>query len=228
VLDDRSSACEPLAEAAALTIAILADDFAQQSAPRAAPSPAPIVSAPPPRPATIAQPVEQKRELEVWVGAGGGGAMSFISPLAPILGFSTALDSINFRQGLRVMLTTEQKFELDPGRVVVQAWLLTVLSCLRFTQASFGAALCGALDGSMLRASAEGFENGQPSTRKYAAAGLELQPAWLVSDSYRLSAALGALLPFRQESFSVTGRGVAYVPPPINWRVLVFSEIGAF
>jgi hypothetical protein len=170
----------------------------------------------------------RQSDLKVWVGAGGGAAISFISPLAPILGFGAALDSINFRQGLRVMLTTEQKFQLEPGRVVVQAWLATVLTCLRFTQGSLGAALCGALDGSMLRASAEGFESGQPSTRKYAALGLELQPAWSISDSYRLSAALGALVPFRQESFSVTGRGVAYVPPKINWRALVFSEIGAF
>lgn len=225
VLQDRSSACEPLAEAAALTIAILADDYAQ----RAEPTPAPSV-APRPKPVAlaVAPPAARDEKSKVWVGAGGGAAMSFISPLAPILGFSAVLDSGSFQHGLRVMLTTEQKFGLDPGHVVVQAWLATLLSCLRFSHGRFGMALCGALDGSMVRASAEGFEDGKPSTRKYGAAGLEAQPSWNLSRRYRISAALGALLPFTQESFSVTGKGVAYVPPSLNWRILVFSEIGAF
>jgi hypothetical protein len=226
VLQDRSSACEPLAEAAALTIAILADDYAQ----RAEPSPAPPV-VPRPEPVAVAvvpspPPVDERSE--VWVGAGAGAAMSFISPLAPILGFSAALDSGSFQNGLRVMLTTEQKFALDPGHVVVQAWLLTLLSCVRFSQGRFGTAVCGALDGSMVRASAEGFEDGKSSTRKYGAAGVELQPSWNLSRRYRISAALGALLPFTRESFSVAGRGVAYVPPQLNWRIVVVSEIGAF
>ena len=57
---------------------------------------------------------------------------------------------------------------------------------------------------------------------------MEAQPTWNVSDGYRISVVLGALLPFTRESFSVVGRGVAYVPPQLNWRILVFSEIGAF
>ncbi len=225
LLQDRSSACEPLAEAAALTIAILADDYAQ----RAEPTPAPLV-VPRAKPVvtTVVPPAPRDDRSKAWVGAGGGAAMSFISPLAPILGFSAALDSRAFQHGLRVMLTTEQKFDLVPGHVVVQAWLATLLSCLRFSQGRFGTALCGALDGSMVRASAEGFEDGKPSTRKYGAAGIEAQPSWNLSRRYRISAVLGALLPFSQESFSVTGKGVAYVPPPLNWRFLVFSEIGAF
>ena len=224
VLQDRSTACEPLAEAAALTIAILADDYAQ----RAEPSPAPpVVPRAKPVPRVVAPPPPDERS-KVWVGAGGGAAMSFISPLSPILGFSAALDSGSFQNGLRLMLTTEQKFGLDPGHVVVQAWLLTLLSCVRFSQGRFGMALCGALDGSMVRASAEGFEDGKPSTRKYGAAGLEAQPSWNLLRRYRISAALGALVPFTRESFSVSGKGVAYVPPQLNWRILVFSEIGAF
>lgn len=228
-LQDRSSACAPLAEAAALTIAILADDVAQH----AEPTPA----EPSAEPASVAAPMitpkgegysEPERSSRVWVGAGGGLTAAWISPLAPALGFSGAVDSGSLRFGLRLMMTTEQKFELSPGSVFVQAWLGTAFSCLRLTQGRFGSGLCAAVDLGMLRASAEGFAQGEPSSRSYQAVGLEAQPSWNVSDGYRISMALGALLPFTRESFSVIGRGVAYVPPQLNWRILVFSEIGAF
>jgi hypothetical protein len=226
VLQDRSSACAPLAEAAALTIAILADDFAQHVEPSPAPPP---IAPPPARLSTRGVDHDgSKATSKVWVGAGGGATAAWISPLAPALGFSLVLDSASFRYGLRLMMTTEQKFELAPGRVVIQAWLATAFSCLRLTQGNFGSGLCVTADGGLLRASAEGFAQGEPRSRGYEAVGLEAQPSWNVSDGYRISLALGALLPFKRESFSVVGRGVAYIPPQLNWRILVFSEIGAF
>ena len=228
VLSDRSPTCQPLAEAAALTIAILADDSAQRDKPRTTTEPRAEERAPIDVTPTTYEPPTRPSSTKVWVGAGGGAALGFISALAPELGFGATLDSDDFSSGLRVMLTTEQKFALDPGHVVVQAWLATAFSCLRFAGGRLGAALCGTFDGGMLRASADGFDDGKPSSRSYEALGLELHPSWYVSNSYRISAIFGALLPFRQESFSVVGRGVAYVPPPLNWRILLFSEIGAF
>ena len=228
VLQDRSPACEPLAEAVALTIAILADDTAQhEQQPLRTPDESarkPIAVTPP------ATPTGDSRNgaFKVWVGAGGGAAMSWIAPVAPVLGFSLGLDTFSFRQGVRLMITTEHKFRLDPGSVVVQAWLATVFSCLQRSHGHFGAAACATADAGMLRASAEGFAEGRPSTRNYEGVGLEAQPSWYISDSYRISAALGVLFPISRESFSVTGKGVAYIPPQVNWRVLVFSEIGAF
>jgi hypothetical protein len=227
-LSDRSTACQPLAEAVAITIAILADDYAQHRptpSQEAAPAPAAPVQPPPDVPPSAAP---RHSSLRAWVGAGGGAAVSWISPAAPVLGFSVSLDSPYLRQSMRVMLTTEQKFDLDPGRVVVQAWLATLLSCARFAGKSVGTALCAAFDASMLRASAQGFSDATSSSRPYEAVGVELQPSWMITQSYGITAVLGVLLPFTQESFSVTGRGVAYLPPPLNWRVLLFSELGAF
>ncbi len=226
-LEDRSSACQPLAEAVALTIAILADS-AQRIEPPLKPNPAGDSGRKPSLVTPAPTREGDKNPVKVWVGAGGGAAMSWISPIAPVLGFSLGLDSSALRVGARLMITTEQKFELDPGRVVVQAWLATVFSCLQHAQGHFGLALCATADAGMLRASAEGFAQGKPSTRNYEGVGLEAQPSWYISDSYRISAALGALLPISRESFSVTGKGVVYIPPQLNWRVLVFSEIGAF
>ncbi|HKY40297.1 MAG TPA: hypothetical protein VJN18_30390 [Polyangiaceae bacterium] len=228
VLQDRSTACEPLAEAAALTVALLAEDFAQKEEEVAAPEPAAPPSTRAPDPVEVPADPNERSSYSVWVGAGGGAALSWISPAAPVLGFGLALDSLHLRQGVRLMLTTEQQFELAPGRVFVQAWLASAFSCLQVEPGRFGAALCATLDGSMLRASAEGFDEGRPSTRFYGGAGIEVQPSWFISDSYRLSAAFSALLPFKRESFSVSGRGVAYVPPSVNWRVLLISELGAF
>jgi hypothetical protein len=89
-------------------------------------------------------------------------------------------------------------------------------------------ALCATADVSVLRAGAKGFADATSSTRIYEGFGLEAQPSWYLSDNVRLSAALAALLPVTRESFSVTGRGAAYVPPNMNWRVLLISEIGTF
>lgn len=226
-LSDRSTACQPLAEAVAITVAILADDYVQH---RPAPPPeAPRKPTPVPRAADVAPPAPPRHNgVRAWVGAGGGAAVSWISPTAPVLGFSVSLDSPYLRQSMRVMLTTEQKFELEPGRVVVQAWLATLLSCARFAGRNLGTAICAAFDASMLRASAQGFPDAKSSSRPYEAVGVELQPSWMISGSYGITAVLGVLMPFTQESFSVTGRGVAYLPPPLNWRVLLFSELGAF
>jgi hypothetical protein len=235
-LQDRSPSCEPLAEAVAITVAILADDFAKGVEPQADGSDSDSGDKLPLRPAPVAPtvssvsvtPTEHAKKSKVWVGAGGGPAMSWIAPIAPVVGFSVALDSVNLRQGLRLMLTPEQNFALDPGRVVVQAWLATVFSCLQVTQRQLGAALCATVDASLLRASASGFDDAKPSTRIYEAVGLEAQPSWYLSDNVRISAAFAALLPVTRESFSVTGRGAAYVPPGLNWRILLFSEIGVF
>lgn len=225
VLRDRSPSCQPLAEAVAITLAILADDVATH----AEPTPAPPPPAPLPVPKTEPTPAAPEKDRHLlWVGAGGGAALSWISPLAPVLGFALGLETPHTRHGVRLMLTTEQKFELVPGRVVVQAWLGSAFSCVQHSFRHLGAAVCAAFDASMLRASAEGFDDGRPSSRSYEALGLEAQPSWYISDSYRLSAVVGMLVPFSRESFSVVNRGVAYVPPSLNWRVLVFSEIGTF
>ncbi len=226
MLQDRSPACAPLAEAVALTIAILADDVARHAEP--APAAPPSVAALAPSHKVTPEGEEAPAGLKLWVGAGGGATAAWISPLAPALGFSLAVDSVKLRYGVRLMMTTEQKFELYPGSVVVQAWLATAFSCLRLTKGDFGSGLCVTADGGLLRASAEGFEQGKPSSRAYGAGGLEAQPSWNVSEGYRISMALGAQLPLKRESFSVRGRGVAYIPPQLNWRILVFSEIGAF
>jgi hypothetical protein len=109
VLRDRSQGCEPLAEAAALTIAMSAENLAKRAEP-SPPNPAAAIEqhAVPVTPAS-ARPQPETDRSKVWVGAGGGAAASWISPIAPELGFAVALDSPGLRSGLRLMMTTEQK-----------------------------------------------------------------------------------------------------------------------
>jgi hypothetical protein len=232
VLHDRSPTCGPLAEAVAVTVAILADESAQRDEPETVPTPVPPTPEAPlnvnsPPPIVLVTPRGDSR-TKVWVGASGGGAMSFVSPVAPVFGISAALEYASLRAGMRLMMTPQQKFDLDPGRVFVQAWLVTVFGCLQLRRERLGTALCAAVDASVLRASAEGFDQPMPGRRSYEAAGLEGHPGWQVSDGVRVSAVLGALVPFTRESFSVTGRGVAYLPPSINWRMLLVFDIGVF
>ncbi len=226
VLEDRSTACEPLAQAVTVTVAILAEDHAQwEAAPVVRPEPARAAAPPLHTPVRVAAAAP---ELRIWIGGGAGAAAAWISPVAPVLGLGVALDSKHLRQAVRVMLTTPQNFDLYPGRVVVQAWLASMLSCVRLARGDIEAALCAAFDAGMLRGRAEGFAESTPSTRGYEAVGLELQPSWNLATHFRFSASLAAMLPFSRESFSVTGRGVAYVPPALNGRALIFAELGVF
>lgn len=227
-LNDRSASCEPLSQAAAITIAILAEDHAQQ--PQAQAPSAALAEAPAPKQPALApaSPRSGERALSLWVGGGGGLTIGWIAPTAPALGFNAALESPHWRSALRLMLTTEQTFDVDPGRVIVQGWLVTLLTCARATSGQLGGALCAALDAAMLRASGQGYAEATPATRGYGAVGLELQPSWTLAGRYRISAAFGGMLPFTQQSFSVSGVGVAYIPPPLNWRTLLLLELGAF
>jgi hypothetical protein len=222
VLQDRSSACEPLAEAVAVTVAILADAVAAHVDPPLARAPdVPVGRAP-------TEPPKEAARARGWLGAAGGAALSFISPDAATFGPSGGVDYAHLRVGARLMMTTEQKFDLDPGRVFVQAWFTTLYGCLQGSRGRLGAAACVAADGVVLRATTQGFDQGRPGIRGDGAIGWEVHPSLELADGIRLSAVLGALLPFSRESFSVTGRGVAYVPPRVNLRILLVSEIGVF
>lgn len=225
VLADRSTSCAPIAEAVAVTLAILAEDFAREQARAPEPPPAPKVVSPPAQPAPVPPPPSS---IRLWVGAGAGAYGAFISPAAPAFALGIALDSRSLRQGLRGSFTMPQRFELGPGRVVVQAWLITMLSCVRLARGTAGLALCAAFDAGQLRGTSEGFTDTSPGMRSYEALGLELQPSWNFAERGRISAVLGGLLPFTRESFSVTGLGAAYVPPAVGWRALFFSELAVF
>jgi hypothetical protein len=231
VLADRSATCAPLAEAVAVTLAILAEDFAREQAraPEPPPPPPPEIvtaeAAPAPAPAPAPPPPPA---IRLWGGVGAGGFGAFISPLAPAFALGATLDSRSLRQGLRGSFTLPQRFELGPGRVVVQAWLITMLSCVRLARGTAGLALCAAFDAGQLSGTSEGFADTSPGMRSYEALGLELQPSWNFAERGRISAVLGGLLPFTRESFSVTGLGAAYVPPAVGWRALVLSELAVF
>jgi hypothetical protein len=166
--------------------------------------------------------------LRVWAGVAVGATGAFISPVAGSYGVSLSLDAPQLRQGLRVTLTSPEQFQLGPGQVSVRAWLTTMLSCARLRGQSLEAALCATFDVGRLHAQSQGFSEPLPGVRSYEALGVELQGVWSPARPLRISAALGGLLPFTRESFSVNGLGPAYVPPQVGWRALLLSELAVF
>lgn len=222
-LDDRGTSCGPLAEAAALTVAMLADSTASQ----AQPSPPPAARPQPARP--VAPPTkEPSRPPRVFAGVGGGGALGLIAPFAPLFGVGLGLDTRYVSPGFRLMMTSQHRFALDPGSVTAQAWLATAYVCLHPSRTELSVAACATADAGVLHGAAEGFEQVVPSSRPHEAFGAEARGSWYLADSYRLSLSLGATIPVTRESFSVAGLGVAYVPPEVNWRALLFCEVGVF
>lgn len=223
VLEDSGPSCEPLAEASALTVAILADSTAStvQLAPPPEPKPEP------PRPAPVAAPARGAPALRGFAGAGAGLSSGMIAPLAPLFGVGLGLDTRYLSPGFRLMMTTKQHFDLGPGRVAVQAWVASASVCVHPALSRLSPALCATADAGVLQGSAEGFDEARPSSRPHEAFGLEARGTWY-ADGYRLSASLGGALPMSRESFSVAGLGTAYVPPALSFQAQLFCEIGIF
>lgn len=222
VLEDSGPSCVPLAEASALTVAILADSTAStvQLAPPPEPKPEP------PRPAPVVVPAEEP-PLRGFAGVGAGLSTGMIAPLAPMFGIGLGLDTRYLSPGFRLMMTTKQHFDLGPGSATVQAWIASASVCLHPALSRLSPALCATADAGVLHGSAEGFDDVRPSSRPHEAFGLEARGTWY-ADGYRLSASLGGALPVSRESFSVAGLGTAYVPPALSFQAQLFCEIGIF
>lgn len=223
VLEDSGASCAPLAEASALTVAILADSTASsvQLAPQPEPQPEPRRPPAPPAP-------PEPRALRGFAGVGAGLSSGMIAPLAPLFGVGLGLDTRYFSPGFRLMMTTKQRFDLGPGSTTVQAWMASAAVCVHPAPSRLQPALCATADAGVLHGSAEGFDEVRPSSRPHEAFGVEARATFYASDGYRLSASLGGALPVSRESFSVAGLPAAYVPPPISVQAQLFCEIGIF
>lgn len=222
VIEDSGPSCEPLARAVALTLAMLAESTAREVA--ASQSSAGTERSPGSTTATgrATQP------MRMWVAAGAGATGGWISPAAAAFGAGFALETERLRLSLRALLTSEQHFALPPGEIAVQGWLISLQACPRIARGRLEFALCGVFDAGLLRASAQGFEAAAPNRRAYAALGIEAMPGLLVLEGVRAAMHAGLLLPVQRESFSVTGRGRAYLPPAVNWRIMLLTELRVF
>jgi hypothetical protein len=223
VLEGRGLTCSALAQATAVTLALLFDSDVDNQ-PRETEKPEPEaepVSPPPKVYHLLADPIlidvrEPSPHVDGTLALGVAGLAGVLRPFSPALTGELGLQLARWRMGIGVLWNPPQALTLDPG--VVRESLLsgTARSCLALTRTSgFRLDACTGLFAGVVTAQGEGFTRNARRIRTWLAIPLELSLAqssdhvgWEVSAS-----ALGSLV---HQDFSVDGLGVAYQSPRIG------------
>ena len=216
ILEGRGLTCAALAQATAVTLALLFDSEVDSS-PATEPEPPPV--APPPKldnplapPIEIEQPSARPR-VDNTFSLGAGGLGFALRPLSPAFTGELGLRIDGFRVGLGVLWNPPQAVALGPGRVNEFLLSGTARTCVALSRAeSLQLDVCSGLFAGAVTAHAEGFTRNSRRVRSWLAIPFELSLAdfsghvgWELS-----AAALGSLV---HHDFEVEGLGVAYQSP---------------
>ena len=226
VLEGRGLTCAALAQATAVTLALLFDSEGE-SAPPAKPEPEP----PPPEivtPPAEPSPPERPRshaQIDSTLSLGAAGLALVLRPLSPAFTGELGLRVDGFRVGLGLLWNPNQTIALDPGQVTESLLSGTARTCVALTRArGLQFDVCSGVFVGAVTAQAQGFSVNQRRVRSWLAVPLELSLAelsgpvgWEVSAS-----ALGALV---HQDFEVDGLGTAYHAPRVG-GMLTFRAVG--
>jgi hypothetical protein len=227
-IEDRGPDCAALAQATAVTLALLYDADAAHT-PSSEPAPVARSVAAPPAPAA-APPATRATQsaaptLQASLSLGGGALIGVVRPVAPLLLGEVGAVLPHLRFALGALFVPAQRIELAPGHVT--AYLLSgdARACYAaLRRASLRLELCSGFALGATRAAAHGFTRDERRTRLFYAWPVEVAFAQLGrAVGWELGAAL--LIPFRRAQFSVDGAGTAYESPPLA-ALLTLRAIG--
>jgi hypothetical protein len=195
LLHDEGATCEALADAVAVTTALLLDPAERPpKAPSARPSPEPTRSL-----------------LELWISGrygvaeglvggptwiGGGGVGASLGPLTSI--------------ELGVTITGSHTSQLEGGNVHVRLWYVELGGFRSLTGDMLQLGPCLQVMGGMLGGEGQGYATSSSASLAWFAAGAGLRGQVRIGSSLRLGARALALVPTRKESFSVRYVGTAH------------------
>jgi hypothetical protein len=221
VLEGRGASCVALAQATAVTLALLFDSEVDTT-PSEPPKPEKPAPAPPAKEELpLADPIlidvrEHGPRIDSTLSLGIAGLVGVLRPLSPALTGELGLQVGSWRMGLGVIWNPPQSVTLDPGLVRESLLGGTARTCLALARASgwrFDA--CTGLLAGAATAEAQGFTRNERRVRTWLAVPFELSLAqlsgpvgWEVS-----AAALGSLV---HEDFSIDGLGPAYESPRVG------------
>jgi hypothetical protein len=220
VLEGHGAACAALAQATAVTLALLFDS-GPEGAPPPKPEPPPPPPPPPKTPDPLSEPVpvEEPRRaarIDSTVSLGAAGLVGVLRPVSPAVIGELGLHVARFRVGLGALWSPMQSFTLDPGAVHESLLAGTARTCFALTHSdglSFD--LCSGLFVGVMTAQADGFTRNDRRVRPWLAVPLELSLAQLSGPvGWELSgAALGSLV---HHDFEVDNIGVVYRSPRVG------------
>jgi hypothetical protein len=230
ILRAREPTCAALAQATAVTLALLLDaDVLAAEQPLPSPPPAAALPNTPPvsqKDGMSHQPDSRAPDRNAMLALGGAGVIGVLDPVAPALTAQVGLQLSRWRLSVGALWIPPQSIALPPGslregllsadaRVCVALWRGT--AALRLELCS------GALLG-QLSVQARGYSRNDHRSESWFALPLELTLAQLTTPlGWELSAS--ALVPLRRHDFSVDGVGIAYRSPPVG-AVLSLRALG--
>jgi hypothetical protein len=222
-LESRADDCRALAQASAVTLALLFDaDVSprEPTAPEPAPAPPPAIPAsatmPEPQP-SAAEASTERQPLQLGIAVGAGLAAAVLRPWAPAVLAELGLRGGALRFGLGGVWIPEQQLELAPGASKLSLIAASARGCYTpFRRRWLRIEACSGLLLGSLAAAATGYTRDAASNHHvFAALPIELTLGQgLTHASWELSATL--LIPYRRNQFEIDGLGDVYETPAVS------------
>lgn len=211
-LASDDATCEPVANAVALTLALLFD--AEPAAPPP-PTPVPPVSPPPPQRAVPTAPTPSQR-LAGTITVAGANLVGVTGPAAFGVAAEAGLVVSRFRAGLGMLWTADVASSLGPGEIREGLVGGTARLCFAPTTEAFRTDLCSGLLVGRASATAHGFTRNETRHSPWVAVPLQLSGSyWTKHIGVELG--LSALVQLQRADFAVEGLGVSYESAPVGF-----------
>lgn len=212
VLDAPGERCDALAEASAVTLALLLD-----AAPP--PAPAPVESPPPAPPApAVPGPPPAPREPPPWAiqaDLGAGLLLGVTRTAGRALLGQLSLSHPHFRVGLGALWSPPDREPFGPGSLRSKLWSGALHGCyVALARRAVALELCSGLQLGAIEVSARGYARNQRRTRLWSSVPLELATAY-VPGPVGVRLAASALLPLQRHDFGIDGLGTSYRTWPV-------------
>jgi hypothetical protein len=216
VLEGHGLSCAALAQATAVTLALLFDSESENATPpKPEPPPPPKTPDPLSEPVPVEKPARRVR-IDSTVSLGVAGLVGVLRPVSPAFIGDLGLHVARFRVGLGVLWSPTQSYTLEPGTVHESLLAGTARTCFALAQNDgLSLDLCSGLFVGVMTAQADGFTTNERRVRPWLAVPLELSLAQLSGPvGWELSgAALGSLV---HHDFEVDNIGVVYRSPRVG------------
>ena len=219
-LEDAGATCQTLAEATALTIAVIVDPDGvtlgeppekkpvEQSAETGAPPPAP------PPPVEGPPPIRSAGSWSLAAQAGGGVSLGVVRGVAPLATVSLELRPsahLSFEVGGAFVPT--QGLALGPGSIDV--WLLTgaASACVWPYARAVRLGACASVIAGAVHGEGRGYPTQSGASRPWLAGALSIGANGPIHGVMGWFGRAGVVVPTHRESFGIDGVGVAYEAP---------------
>jgi hypothetical protein len=225
MLRDASPACDALARATAVTVALLFDAAAEPpraTTPEVVGPPVPAAGTPVP----AGDPESQGERVHAAVALGAGALVGVTAPVNAAAVLELGVSAGRLRGGLGALLALPRAVDLDPGSVREQLLSGSLHACFApYLVELWRIDTCAAAWLGALHASAEGFERNDGATRLWSAIGLDLRAA-LASRPVGFELAASLLVPLRRQDFAIERAGVAYASRSLSLLFTLRASVG--